>query len=125
MTKKKDTIQEKGSITKGMYIKESKWLPVIYTPLQDLEAFCSIYCRGRDGIPLILNKMIEELEKETFNSYPDWGENLSEKEVLECKIKAWRQAQRIWNFFRQSAKQVNDEWRSPFSIRIRHMTIKK
>lgn len=64
MKKTKQAIQEKGSITKGMYIKESKGLPVIYTPFQDIDAFCSVYCRGKDGIPLILNSMMHKIEDE-------------------------------------------------------------
>jgi len=54
-----------------MYIKESKGLPVIYTPFQDIDAFCSIYCRGKDGIPLIVNTMMHKLEDEIMASKPD------------------------------------------------------
>ncbi len=128
MTKEKEVIKENWKIMKWMYVKESQWLPVIYTPLQDLDAFCSIYCKGKDWIPLILETMIQELEKEYFKQYEDNGKDLSElseKEVLETKIKAWRQAQKIWNFFWQSAKSVTDKRRSPFVIKIRHMTNKE
>lgn len=120
MNNTKENIKEKGSITKGMYIKESKWLPVIYTPFQDIDAFCSIYCRGKDWIPLILDKMMHKLETEILSEYPDGWEKLSERERLEVTIKAWRQAQKIWNFFWETAKEINEEWKYPFIIRMRH-----
>ena len=120
MNKTKEAIQEKGSITKWMYIKESKWLPVIYTPFQDIDAFCSIYCRGKDGIPLILDTMMHSLEEDILADCEDGWAKLSERERLEVTIKAWRQAQKIWNFFWESAKKVNEQWKYPFIIRMRH-----
>jgi len=120
MKKTKEAIEEKGSITKWMYIKESKWLPVIYTPFQDINAFCSIYCRGKDWIPLILDQMMHDLEEQFLSECEDWWAKLSERERLEITIKAWRQAQQIWNFFRDTAKKVNAWWRYPFIIRMRH-----
>ena len=120
MSKAKETIKEKKTITKGMYIKESKWLPVIYTPFQDIDAFCSIYCRGKDWIPLIVSTMMHDLEEEMLSEYPDHWESLADEKDLEIKLKAWRQAQKIWNFFWWAAKKVNDEWKYPFIIRMRH-----
>lgn len=35
------------TITKGMYYKKSRELPVLYTPLQGLDKFVSIYCKGK------------------------------------------------------------------------------
>lgn len=119
MNKTKEAIEEKGSITKGMYIKESKWLPVIYTPFQDINAFCSVYCRGKDWIPLILDQMMHDLEKEYLAECEDVNK-LSERERLEITIKAWRQAQKIWNFFWESARKVNQVGKYPFLIRMRH-----
>ena len=120
MNKTKEAIEEKGSITKGMYIKESKWLPVIYTPFQDINAFCSVYCRGKDWIPLILDMMMHELEQEYLSEYEDNWEKLSERERLEITIKAWRQAQKMWNFFWECASKVNKVGKYPFLIRMRH-----
>lgn len=120
MKKTKEAIEEKGSITKGMYIKESKWLPVIYTPFQDINAFCSVYCRGKDWIPLILDMMMHELEQEYLVEYEDHWEKLSERERLEITIKAWRQAQKMWNFFWECASKVNKVGKYPFLIRMRH-----
>lgn len=125
MNKTKETIKEKWSITKWMYIKESKWLPVIYTPFQDIEAFCSIYCRWKDWIPLILDRMMHDLENEMLAECEEWGAKLTERERLEITIKAWRQAQKIWNFFRSSAKKINDASWFPFVIRMRHWKNKK
>jgi len=120
MKKTKEAIEEKGSITKWMYIKESKWLPVIYTPFQDIDAFCSVYCRGKDWIPLILDMMMHELEQEYLSEYEDHWEKLSERERLEITIKAWRQAQKMWNFFWECASKVNKVGKYPFLIRMRH-----
>lgn len=120
MNKTKEAIEEKGSITKWMYIKESKWLPVIYTPFQDINAFCSVYCRGKDWIPLILDMMMHELEEEYLSECEDKWAKLSERERLEITIKAWRQAQKIWNFFWESARKVNEVGKHPFLIRMRH-----
>ena len=108
-----------------MYIKESKGLPVIYTPFQDIDAFCSIYCRGKDGIPLIVNTMMHKLEDEIMASKPDGWANLSERERLEVQIQAGRQAQKIWQFFRSSVSDVNASWKFPFIIRMRHRENKK
>lgn len=119
MKKTKEAIEEKGSITKGMYIKESKWLPVIYTPFQDINAFCSVYCRGKDGIPLILDQMMHTLEEEYLGEIEDVNK-LSERERLEITIRAWRNAQKVWNFFWESARKVNEVGKYPFLIRMRH-----
>ena len=108
-----------------MYIKESKGLPVIYTPFQDIDAFCSIYCRGKDGIPLIINQMMHKLEEEILASKENWWADLSEREKLEVQIQAGREAQRIWNFFWDSAMEVNAYWKFPFIIRMRHWKDKK
>lgn len=120
MKKTKQAIKEKGSITKGMYVKESKWLPVIYVPFQDIDAFCSVYCRGKDGIPLILNSMMHKIEDEIMASKAkEWKQEFSEREYLDIQIQAWRQAQKIWNFFWQTAMEINEEWKFPFTIRMR------
>ncbi len=119
MKKTKEAIEEKGSITKWMYIKESKWLPVIYTPFQDINAFCSVYCRGKDGIPLILDQMMHTLEEEYLSEVEDINK-LSERERLEITIRAWRNAQKVWNFFWESARKVNEVGKYPFLIRMRH-----
>lgn len=119
MKKTKEAIEEKGSITKWMYIKESKWLPVIYTPFQDINAFCSVYCRGKDGIPLILDQMMHTLEEEYLSEVEDVNK-LSERERLEITIRAWRNAQKVWNFFWESARKVNEVGKYPFLIRMRH-----
>lgn len=118
--KTKEDIKEKGSVTKWMYVKESKWLPVIYTPFQDIDAFCSIYCRWKDWIPLILDTMMHDLELEYLSEFEDNWSKLTDRERLEITIKAWRQAQKIWNYFWNSAKKVNDAWKHPFIIRMRH-----
>lgn len=120
MKKTKQAIQEKGSITKGMYIKESKGLPVIYTPFQDIDAFCSVYCRGKDGIPLILNSMMHKIEDEILREKTNgWEKELSKREYLDVQIQAWRQAQKIWNFFWTTAMEISEDWKFPFTIRMR------
>lgn len=105
-----------------MYVKPGKWDYIIYTPLQDLNAFCSIYCKGSDWIPVILNKMMRELEQEYLEEAWD---NISDRERIEITIKAWRKAQEIWNFFWWCTQKITDEWRHPFIIRIRHTDFKE
>lgn len=114
-----EKIKEKGSITKWMYVKESKWLPVIYTPFQDIESFCSIYCKGKDWIPLIEDIMMKKIEQEML---AECKHEPTERERLEIKIKAGRKAQKIRKFFWDSAMEINDNWSFPFVIRMRHLT---
>ena len=120
MNKTEEAIQEKGSITKWMYVKESRWLPVIYTPFQDINAFCSVYCKCKEGIPLIINQMMHKLEEEILASKENKWADLSEREKLEVQIQAGRQAQKNWNFFWESAMEVNSFGKFPFIIRMRH-----
>lgn len=127
MTKEinKEKIKEVWSINKWMYYKESKWLPVIYTPFQDIDAFCSIYCKGKDWIPLILNTMMKELEAKFLSELPDGWESLPDKERIEITIKAGRTAQKYRDFFWNCAKIVNESGKNPFIIRMRHMDFPK
>lgn len=116
----KEKIKEKWSITKWMYFKWSKWLPVVYTPFQDINSFCSIYCKGKDWIPLILDTMMKTFEEEFLKE--KWND-LSERERLEITIKAWRKAQDYRNTFWNAVEKVNQNWTFPFVIRVRDMWV--
>lgn len=113
-----EKVKQKWSILKWMYMKYSKWLPVVYTPFQDIEAFISIYCKANKGLPILLNAMMKEIESELL-SQEKW--ELSERQKLEITIKAGRQANKIRNFFWDTVKKVNDNWSFPFVIRARHL----
>lgn len=120
-----EKIKEINTITKWLYIKENRWLPILYTPLQKINAFCNVYCKWKDWIPYIQDVMMEELEKRELSKYPDNWEWLSKRELVEIKVAAWRETQRIWNFFWDCVKIVNKRWRSPFSVRLRHFNSDK
>lgn len=117
--------KETGKIIKWMYVKDKHWLPVIYTPLKEYGKFISVYCRWKDWIPLILDTIMKDLETEYLSEYKNNWANLSERERLEVTIKAWRQAQKIWNTFRDSAKKVRAMWKCPFTIRLRPFVMPK
>ena len=68
--------------------------------------------------------MMHSLDQEFISEYKK-KDQLTERERLEITIKAWRQAQKMWNFFWESAKQVNAAWKHPFIIRMRHWKDKK
>lgn len=118
----KEKIKENGSITKGMYIKYSKWLPVVYTPFQDIDAFCSIYCKWKDWIPLILDTMMKTFEEQFLEDYiKEKWHNISERERIEITVRAGRQAQAYRKTFWDAAEKVNKSGTFPFVIRVRAM----
>jgi len=104
--------EKKQQVTKWLYIKESRGLPVLYVPLQDDGKFVSIYCKTKEWIPFIIEEMRRRLEKEVTASNPGLQD-------IEISYKAAKQAYDIWNFFWNCCKAVGEEWRFPFIIRVR------
>lgn len=118
----KEKIKEKWSITKGMYVKYSKGLPVVYTPFQDIDSFCSIYCKWKDWIPLILDTMMKTFEEQLLDAYmkEKWN-TMSDRERIEITVRAGRKAQEYRAAFWDAAKKVNESGTFPFVIRVRDM----
>lgn len=108
------------TITKGMYYKKSRELPVLYTPLQGLDKFVSIYCKGKKGVPYIQEEMRAQFYMDIWEK--EYGNReLTEKEELIISTRAIKQTLRLWDFFWDCVEQVQNKGVLPFVIKVRKL----
>lgn len=115
----KISLQHNTQIRRGMYVKQVKWIPVVYWCIPDSNVFCNMYIKLQNWVPMILNRMLKKFEEEEQKKYS--SEELTENKMLEITLKSWRKAQEMWNFVWDTAIELSKEWQNPFVIRFREM----
>lgn len=109
-------------ITKGMHIKFSRELPVLYVPVQDRGQFVSIYCKGSEGIPLIQNEIKKTYEQQVTEEFVAEGKEVqSEQARTLIAAAAIRRTLDLWNFFWAHVYKVQENGHMPFVIKIREL----
>lgn len=94
------------AFTKGLYAKESRGLPKLYVPLQDIGKFTSIYCKCKVGVPLIWD--------EIKNIYMENGFT---------ELEAAKYGKEVWQVFWNACYNLNAKQQFPFVLKLQNLNL--
>lgn len=106
-----------------MYAKKSRWLPVLYAPLQTMDHFISIYCKSSKWIPCVWDELKEHFKKKIIEK--DYQNvEIDKKQSLMIEAEAMKMALDYWDTFWTAVENVQEKGVLPFVIKVRKLDLK-